>query len=241
MVVNRRNFLYMLGVGVGAITLGACKASGDNLATPNAGSFELPPLPYAYDALEPYIDAETMKFHHDKHHAGYTRNLNKALEKHPELKSMSGEELLRNINSIPADIQTTVRNNGGGYVNHKMFWEIMAPNAGGKPTGAIASAIDAAFGSFAAFQEQFNDAGGKRFGSGWAWLVYTADGKLEVTSTPNQDSPLMEDKYPIMGNDVWEHAYYLNYRNDRGAYLKAWWNVVNWDEVNKRFAQARSA
>jgi len=244
MVVNRRNFLYLLGVGVGAITLGACKASGDNLATPiaqNTGSFELPPLPYAYDALEPYIDAETMKFHHDKHHAAYTLNLNKALSKHPELKDTSGEELLRNINSIPADIKRTVRNDGGGYVNHKMFWEIMAPNAGGKPTGAIARAIDAAFGSFAAFQEQFNDAGSKRFGSGWAWLVYTPDGKLEVMSTPNQDSPLMEGKYPIMGNDVWEHAYYLNYRNDRGAYLKAWWNVVNWDEVNKRFAQARAA
>jgi len=241
MVVNRRNFLYMLGVGVGTITFGACQASGDNSAEQNTGSFELPPLPYAYDALEPYIDAETMKFHHDKHHAGYTRNLNKALDKHPKLKGTSGEELLLNINSIPADIQTTVRNNGGGYVNHKMFWEIMAPNAGGKPTGAIATAIDAAFGSFAKFQEQFNDAGSKRFGSGWAWLVYTPDGKLEVTSTPNQDSPLMEGKYPIMGNDVWEHAYYLNYRNDRGAYLKAWWNVVNWDEVNKRFAQARSA
>ncbi|MBO1352283.1 MAG: superoxide dismutase [Hormoscilla sp. GUM202] len=224
MVVNRRNLLYLLGVGVGAIALDACQASGDNLATPiapiaqNTGSFLLTSLPYAYDALEPYIDAETMKFHHDKHHAAYTQNLNKALDKHPQLKGMSGEELLLNINSIPEDINATVRNNGGGYVNHKMFWKIMAPNAEGKPTGAIARAIDTAFGSFAAFRCPFcyfrlDRYTSGLFGSGWAWLVYTPDGKLEVMSTPNQDSPLMEGKYPIMGNDVWEHAYYSIYQN----------------------------
>ena len=249
MSVNRRHFLYLLGASVGGVTLGACQASGDNLSAVNGsttvaestGTFELPSLPYAYDALEPYIDAETMRFHHDKHHAGYTRNLNKALEKHPELKGKTGEQLLETIASVPDDIRRTVRNNGGGYVNHKMFWEIMSPDGGGEPTGEIASAIAQTFGSFAAFQKQFNEAGSKRFGSGWAWLVYTPNGNLKVMNTANQDSPLMEGNYPIMGNDVWEHAYYLKYRNDRGAYLKAWWNVVNWDEVNRRFSQARTA
>jgi Fe-Mn family superoxide dismutase len=160
------------------------------------------------------------------------------VDKYPQLKSMSVEELIRNLSSLPEDIRTTVRNNGGGHVNHTMFWEIMSPDGGGEPTGAIATAINSTFGSLDAFKQQFNDAGSKRFGSGWAWLVRTSDGKLQVTSTANQDSPLMEGMYPILGNDVWEHAYYLKYRNNRAEYLKQWWNVVNWNEVNNRFEQA---
>ena len=179
-----------------------------------------------------------MQFHHDRHHAAYVKNLNDAVNKYPELKSKSVEELISDLNSIPEDIRTTIRNNGGGHVNHTMFWEIMSPNGGGEPTGAIATAIKANFGSFDEFKKQFNDAGAKRFGSGWAWLVRTQDGKLAVTSTANQDSPLMEGSYPVMGNDVWEHAYYLKYQNKRADYLNAWWNVVNWNEVNKRFEQA---
>jgi Fe-Mn family superoxide dismutase len=199
---------------------------------------QVPPLPYDYSALEPYIDTETMQLHHDKHHQAYVNNLNAALEKHSTLDDRSVEDLIRNLNSVPEDIRTAVRNNGGGHVNHTMFWEIMGPNAGGEPTGAIASAIQESFGSFEDFKKQFNDAGTKRFGSGWVWLVRTGAGKLEITSTANQDNPMMEGNYPIMGNDVWEHAYYLNYRNRRPEYLEAWWNVVNWDEVNRRFAQA---
>ena len=201
--------------------------------------FTLPDLPYDYGALQPSIDATTMQIHHDKHHAAYVKNLNAAINQHPELKGKSVEALLSDLDAIPADIRTAVRNNGGGHANHTMFWEIMAPEAGGEPTGAIATAINQTFGSFAAFQQAFNTAGLKRFGSGWVWLVLNQDGKLEVTSTANQDSPLLEGQYPIMGNDVWEHAYYLNYQNLRGDYLKAWWNVVNWDEVNNRFKQAQ--
>jgi Fe-Mn family superoxide dismutase len=201
---------------------------------------ELPPLPYDYNALEPYIDEQTMHLHHDKHHAAYVNNLNAALEKYPELQNRSAEELIRDLNSVPEDIRTTVRNNGGGHVNHSMFWLIMKPNGGGPPTGPIAQAINQTFGSFEAFKQQFNDAGMKRFGSGWAWLVRTPDGRLQVTSTPNQDNPMMEGNYPIMGNDVWEHAYYLKYQNRRNEYLEAWWNVVNWDEINRRFEQSQS-
>ncbi len=201
---------------------------------------ELPPLPYDYNALEPYIDEQTMHLHHDKHHAAYVNNLNAALEKYPELQNRSAEELIRNLNSVPEDIRTTVRNNGGGHVNHSMFWLIMKPNGGGPPTGPIAQAITQTFGSFEAFKQQFNDAGMKRFGSGWAWLVRTPDGRLQITSTPNQDNPMMEGNYPIMGNDVWEHAYYLKYQNRRNEYLEAWWNVVNWDEINRRFEQSQS-
>lgn len=199
---------------------------------------ELPPLPYDYNALEPYIDEQTMRLHHDKHHAAYVNNLNAALEKYPELQSKSAEELIRDLNSVPEDIRTAVRNNGGGHVNHSMFWLIMKPNGGGPPTGPIAEAINQTFGSFEAFKQQFNDAGMKRFGSGWVWLIRTAGGQLQVTSTPNQDNPMMEGNYPIMGNDVWEHAYYLKYQNRRNEYLEAWWNVVNWDEINRRFEQA---
>lgn len=238
MMLNRRNFLILLGAATSATALGVLPRQA--IAQADDGPFKVIPLAYAYNALEPYIDEETMKFHHDKHYAAYTKNLNAAISKYPQLKSKSAEELLKDINSLPADIQTTVRNNGGGYVNHTMFWEIMGPNGGGKPKGEIGKAIEQQFGSFEDFQEAFNDAGNKRFGSGWAWLVLDKNGKLKVISSANQDSPIMEGLYPIMGNDVWEHAYYLKYRNLRGEYLKQWWNVVNWDEVNKRFLKAKS-
>ena len=194
---------------------------------------EVPALPYDYTALEPHIDEQTMRIHHDKHHAAYVTNLNAALEKHPELQSKTVEELLQSINSIPEDIRTAVRNNGGGHANHTMFWEIMGPNGGGAPTGAIGDAIASTFGGFDSFKEQMNKAGATRFGSGWAWLVETG-GKLVIESSANQDSPIMEGKKPIIGIDVWEHAYYLKYQNKRPDYLAAWWNVINWDAVNKR-------
>jgi len=200
-------------------------------------AFELPPLPYDYNALEPYIDEQTMHLHHDKHHQAYVTNLNNALANQGQLASLSVEDLLRHINEVPDNIRTAVRNNGGGHSNHSMFWQIMGPNAGGAPTGDLASAINSAFGSFDAFKAAFNDAGTKRFGSGWAWLILDQSGKLQVISTANQDSPLMDGNYPIMGNDVWEHAYYLKYQNRRPDYLAAWWNVVNWDEISRRYAQ----
>ena len=196
---------------------------------------QLPPLPYDFGALEPHIDAQTMQIHHDKHHGTYVTNLNAAVEKHPELGSKSAEDLIKNLNAVPEDVRTAVRNNGGGHVNHSMFWQIMAPKAGGEPSGKVGDAIKQTFGSFAEFQTKFNDAGTKRFGSGWVWLVRTKDGKLDIISTANQDNPMMEGHWPIMGNDVWEHAYYLKYKNVRADYLKAWWNVVNWKEVEKRF------
>lgn len=201
-------------------------------------AYELPPLPYDYAALEPHIDEATMRFHHDKHHQAYVTNLNAAIEKHPELGSQSPDELLKDLAGIPDDIRAAVRNNGGGHVNHTMFWQIMTPGGGGAPTGALAQAIDSAFGSFDAFKTQFNDAGVKRFGSGWTWLVKTADGQLAVVSTANQDNPMSEGQFPIMGNDVWEHAYYLKYQNVRPKYLEAWWNTVNWAEIARRFEQA---
>jgi superoxide dismutase, Fe-Mn family len=244
MTLNRRHFLFLLAAGTGSFALDACalaekspdnKETGDKAQKP--GFIKLPPLPYAYDALEPHIDKATMEFHHDKHHAAYVKNLNAALDKHPELKDKTIEQLLSNLNSVPEDIRTTVRNNGGGHVNHSMFWEIMKPNGGGEPTGAIASAINQNFGSYTEFKKLFNEAGTKRFGSGWAWLVRNKNGKLEVISTANQDSPISEGKFPIMGNDVWEHAYYLRYQNRRAEYLDAWWNVLNWDEINKRFTK----
>lgn len=198
-------------------------------------AFELSPLPYDYAALEPYIDAQTMQVHHDMHHQAYVNNLNTAVGKHSELETKSPEELIKDLNNLPQDVVSAVRNNGGGHVNHTMFWQIMAPNAGGEPTGPIADAIKENFGDFESFKQRFNDAGTKQFGSGWVWLVRTSDGKIEVTSTPNQDSPITSGQFPIMGNDVWEHAYYLKYQNKRPEYLKQWWNVVNWDEINKRF------
>jgi len=201
-------------------------------------AYTLPELPYAYDALLPHIDVETMHLHHDKHHNTYVANVNAALEKHPELAGKTIEELLTDLTSVPEDIRTAVRNNGGGHANHSLFWTVLAPNAGGEPTGAVKAAIEEAFGSFDALKEKFNAAALGRFGSGWAWLVLT-DGKLEVTSTPNQDSPISEGKTPILGLDVWEHAYYLNYKNVRADYIKAFWNLVNWEEVNKRFDAAK--
>jgi len=197
--------------------------------------FTLPPLPYAYEALEPHIDTQTMQIHHDKHHATYVNNLNAALKDQPDLQSKSIEEILKDLNSVPEGIRTAVRNNGGGHANHTLFWEIMGPNGGGAPTGALADAINAAFGGFDQLKAAINDAGVKRFGSGWSWLVLDG-GSLKVLSTANQDSPLMEGQTPILGVDVWEHAYYLKYQNLRPKYLEAWWNTVNWNAVSERFS-----
>lgn len=201
-------------------------------------AFELPPLPYDYAALEPHIDEQTMHLHHDKHHQTYITNLNNALQGHP-FADLPVEEVLKRLNEVPEAARTAVRNNGGGHANHTMFWTIIGPNGGGAPTGELATAIDATFGSFDQLKTAVNDAGTKRFGSGWTWLVLGQDGKLAVTSTPNQDSPLLDGNFPILGNDVWEHAYYLKYQNRRPDYLAAWWNVVNWAEVAKRYDQAR--
>jgi Fe-Mn family superoxide dismutase len=202
-------------------------------------AFTVPPLPYAFDALEPYIDKQTMEIHHDKHHGAYVTNLNKALESAPDLQNKTVEELLANNCAIvPENIRTAVRNNGGGHINHSMFWQIMAPKAGGNPSGNVAQAINSTFGSFDQFKEKMNAAGVGRFGSGWAWLVKSG-GKVEIISTANQDSPVMEGKFPVMGVDVWEHAYYLKYQNRRPEYLGAWWNVVNWPEIEKRFNSAK--
>jgi Fe-Mn family superoxide dismutase len=202
-------------------------------------AFKLPDLPYAHDALEPHIDTETMHLHHDKHHNTYVNNLNAAIEKYPELAEKSIEDLIADMEKIPADIRTAVQNNGGGHANHALFWEIMAPNAGGEPVGEIKAAIDATFGSFDAFKEKFAAAATSRFGSGWAWLAVNKDGSIEIMSTANQDSPLMVGKTPVLGLDVWEHAYYKKYSNVRPDYIKAFWNVVNWNEVNKRFLAAK--
>jgi len=209
-------------------------------ATPATGSgpFSLAPLPYDYAALEPHIDTQTMQIHHDKHHATYVTNLNNAIQG-TEFEQLSPEELIQQLDRLPEDKRTAVRNNGGGHVNHTMFWEIMGPNGGGAPTGAVAAAVTAAFGDFNALKEAVNKAGAGRFGSGWAWVVVGAGGQLAVTSTPNQDNPLMEGGgTPILGVDVWEHAYYLKYQNKRADYLTAWWNVVNWEVVGQRFEQA---
>jgi superoxide dismutase, Fe-Mn family len=201
-------------------------------------AFELPPLPYPSDALEPYIDKTTMEIHHDKHHGTYVTNLNKALESAPNLQGKSAEELLAgNLSIVPESIRTAVRNNGGGHVNHTMFWQIMK-KGGGQPSGDVASAIQSAFGSFDSFKEKLTAAALGRFGSGWAWLVKNGS-KIEITSTANQDSPLMEGQYPVLGLDVWEHAYYLKYQNRRAEYITAWWNVVNWDEIGKRFKSGK--
>jgi Fe-Mn family superoxide dismutase len=205
-------------------------------------AYELPALPYDYAALEPFIDTETMHLHHDKHHQTYITNVNAALEKHPEFPAKSVDDLLRDLNAVPEDIRTVVRNNAGGHSNHTMFWNIMGPantsGIGGAPSGPIADQIKADFGDFDAFKKTFNETTAKQFGSGWGWLVLQG-GKLKVITTPNQDSPLSQGLYPILGNDVWEHAYYLKYQNRRPDYLAAWWNVVNWAEVNKRFGEAK--
>jgi Fe-Mn family superoxide dismutase len=201
-------------------------------------AFELPPLPYAFDALEPIIDAQTMQIHHDRHHGTYVTNLNAAIEKHPELGSKSIEELLGNLDAVPEDIRTTVRNNGGGHLNHAIFWTIMKPNGGGEPSGAIAQAIDSTFGSFAAFKEALSAAAVGQFGSGWGW-AYLDNGRLVVKGFPNQDNPVMIGGKPIFGVDVWEHAYYLKYQNRRADYVAAWWGTLDWAEINRRYEAAR--
>ncbi|PLR76968.1 superoxide dismutase [Bacillus sp. V3-13] len=201
-------------------------------------AFELPQLPYAYDALEPHIDKETMNIHHTKHHNTYVTNLNNALEGNAELLSKTVEEVVSNLDAVPEAVRTAVRNNGGGHANHTLFWQILSPNGGGEPTGELADAINSKFGSFEAFKEEFSKAATTRFGSGWAWLAVN-NGELEVTSTPNQDNPLMEGKTPVLGLDVWEHAYYLKYQNRRPEYITSFWNVVNWDEVAKRYSAAK--
>lgn len=196
--------------------------------------FTLPALPYAFDALEPHIDARTMEIHHGKHHQAYVNNLNAAIEKAPELQGKSLDDLMRGINSVPESVRTAVRNNGGGHWNHSLFWQLMGPNGGGEPSGKLADAIKSSFGDFSKFKEQFAAAAAGRFGSGWAWLIDDGNGKLSITSTPNQDNPLMEGKKAILGLDVWEHAYYLKYQNRRPDYVSAWWNVVDWSAVAKR-------
>jgi Fe-Mn family superoxide dismutase len=242
--MKRRNFLYTLGVV--SLASGINKAetitkkinsSINNRSKEIMAKYELPKLPYSFDALEPYIDAKTMEIHHDKHHAGYVNNLNKAIEG-TDMEKLSLEELLKNVSKHPV----AVRNNGGGHYNHSLFWEIMGPNKGGQPSGALAEAINGTFGSFDQYKETFSKAAATRFGSGWAWLV-SNNGKLEIGSTPNQDNPLMDVSdlkgNPIMGIDVWEHAYYLKYQNKRPDYISAWWNVVNWNEIAKRFASLK--
>ena len=201
-------------------------------------AYEVPPLPYDYSALEPYIDAETMKLHHDKHHTAYVNNLNAAIEKHPEWGKQTPEDLLRKLSEIPEDIRATVRNNAGGHVNHTMFWTIMKPK-GGEASGKIAEQIKKDFGGLEDFKKLFNETTAKQFGSGWGWLIWEG-GKLKVITSANQDNPISQGHIPILGNDVWEHAYYLKYQNRRPEYLAAWWNVVNWDEVNKRFEHAKA-
>lgn len=201
-------------------------------------TYKLPDLPYAYDALEPYIDEETMKLHHDKHHNTYVENVNKALEGHEDLQNLAIEELMVKLNEVPEDIRTAVRNNGGGHANHSLFWEVLSPEGGGEPTGALADAINSAFGSFDKFKTELETAATGQFGSGWGWLVVD-NGDLKVTSTPNQDSPYTDGQTPIFGVDVWEHAYYLNYQNVRADYVKAIWNIVNWDEVARRYEEAK--
>jgi Fe-Mn family superoxide dismutase len=201
--------------------------------------YELPPLPYDYNALEPTIDEQTMRIHHDKHHAAYVNNLNAALEGHAELQAKTVEQIVSNLAAVPDGIRTAVRNNGGGHVNHTLFWEWMRPGGASEPSGALGDAINRSFGGFAQFKEQFAKACAGRFGSGWGWLTLDAKGAIAIESTPNQDSPLMDGKTPILGCDVWEHAYYLKYQNRRPDYVAAWWNVVNWTEVGKRYDQAR--
>jgi superoxide dismutase, Fe-Mn family len=237
---TRRHFLRAAGAGTAALALAPLAPAARAADKPEG--FTLPRLPYAFDALEPYIDAKTMEIHHDRHHQAYVTNLNTALKAHPELFKKSVKEILVDIQSVPQDIRQAVINNGGGHANHSMFWLMMRPNKSGSgtvPNGEVAKAIDDAFGSFDKFQAKFSDAGAKRFGSGWAWLVTDGRGKLDVLSTANQDSPLMTGQTPLLGLDVWEHAYYLKYQNKRPDYIKAWWNVVNWNDVAERLNAAK--
>jgi len=243
MTLNRRDMLRA-GVGVASFALTerlfVSPIMSQVAEARAARGYMLPKLPYAADALEPHIDARTMEIHHGKHHATYVENVNKALAEHPQLQQKDPIALLRGIEQVPSDIRQTVINNGGGHVNHSLFWNMMAPNAGGEPTGEVGRAIERAFGGFDKLKTAFNDAGMKRFGSGWAWLVVGRGGNLDVLSTANQDSPFMQGLSPVLGVDVWEHAYYLKYQNRRADYLAAWWNVVNWDYVNELYGQARA-
>lgn len=238
---NSRRFFLKQTAGALAFAplmapLDDCGTTAPTITNELADSFTLPPLGYDYSALEPYIDAQTMMLHHDKHHQTYVTNLNMAVAKYPDLQKKTPDELVKSLDSIPEDIRVAVRNNGGGHVNHTMFWKLMKPNGGGAPSGAIADAIKGTFTSFDSFKKQFNETGLARFGSGWAWLVKTRSGKLAIKSTPNQDTPFNDGEFPILGNDLWEHAYYLKYQNRRADYLAAWWNVISWDEVNRRLA-----
>lgn len=254
--LNRRQFLHVLGAGGTAAVLSACIRTGpapdysSATSTPAAEDparadypFELPPLPYPYDALEPHIDEQTMRIHHDKHHSGYVSKLNAALEDHPDFQVWSPVDLVSALDELPREIRTAVRNNGGGHVNHALFWEIMSPNGGGRPEGELSGlrrAIEGTFGDVDSLKEKVIDAGLERFGSGWAWLVLAEEDKLRVMSTPNQDSPYTRGYTPLIGIDVWEHAYYLKYQNQRGEYLQAWWNTINWDAVAARYREAMS-
>ena len=231
MILDRRIFLTT-SLGLAAAATGFAKSA-------SAADYSLPALPYDFKALEPHIDARTMEIHHDTHHATYIKNLNDALKPHAALQGKPVEELLKNLKDLPTAVQMVVRNNGGGHYNHSLFWTIMGPDAGGKPTGKLAEAISSTFNGFDAFKAQLSDAAVKRFGSGWGWLSVGKDGKLAITSSPNQDSPLMDGSTPILGVDVWEHAYYLKYQNKRVDYVAAWWNTVNWAEVAKRYDSAR--
>jgi Fe-Mn family superoxide dismutase len=241
MSFNRRQILRA-GLGVASAALAdKLVVSGAEAAQAATGNkITVPKLPYAYDALEPHIDAETMQIHHDKHHQAYVDKLNEALAKYPRLQQVRPVALLQDPSKLPEDVRQAIINNGGGHVNHSLFWQMMAPNAGGPPTGDIAKAIDSSFGSFDKFKAAFADAGAKRFGSGWAWLVADKDGKLSIISTANQDNPITQGLQPLLGLDVWEHAYYLKYQNKRPDYITAWWNVVNWDFVNDLYAKAKS-
>jgi superoxide dismutase, Fe-Mn family len=237
LLLNRRQLLK--AAGTGAASLALARLAPFAAAADSSAGFKLPPLPYAYDALEPHIDARTMEIHHDKHHAAYVNNLNAALKDHADLQGKKLTELLTDTKSLPDSIRQAVINNGGGDYNHTLFWHFMAPNAGGQPSGAVAKDIDSAFGSFDKFVAKFNEAATKRFGSGWAWLVVDGKGGLDVVSTANQDSPISSGKTPVLGIDVWEHAYYLKYQNRRPDYIKAWWNVVNWPFVAERISEAK--
>jgi Fe-Mn family superoxide dismutase len=234
----------MLRAGLGAASAAIAERvfMSEVAAAETPGRITLPKLPYAFDALEPHIDAKTMEIHHDKHHQAYVDNLNKALANHPRLQQIRPVQLLQQADKLPEDIRQAVINNGGGHVNHSLFWQMMAPKAGGAPKGDVAKAIEQSFGSFDAFKTQFADAGMKRFGSGWAWLIASPDGDkpLAIVSTANQDNPIMTRNSPILGLDVWEHAYYLKYQNKRADYITAWWNVVNWDFVNELYSKAKS-
>lgn len=236
MLLSRRHTLKLLFTAATLPLLPTAPAWAQDSPEP----YTLPPLPYPYDALEPYIDAETMQLHHDKHHAAYVKTLNQALAPYRQWQQLPVEQLLQHIPQLPRAIQTTVRNHGGGHANHSLFWQSMSPTGGGEPTGALAADITATFGSFAEFQNQFQRAGLRHFGSGWVWLVLTPQNQLEICTTPNQDSPLMQGYIPILGNDLWEHAYYLTYRNRRDQYLEAWWQVVNWPWLSDRYAHYRS-